>query len=135
MDIPKLSDDRMKELLSQPKKAPPRHRSGEKFLKGPIPLSWLAAAASLPGKASQVAMGLWYRAGLTNDRNITVGRRLLDEFGVGRKAAYNSLQRLEKAGLISVVRHAGRCPRVTILDHHEEVRGSYGSSEEVAHGD
>jgi hypothetical protein len=30
---------------------PPRHRRGERFLKGPIPWPWISAAAALPGKA------------------------------------------------------------------------------------
>jgi hypothetical protein len=37
-------------------KKPPRHRSGEKFLKGPIPLLWLIQAGRLPGKALHVGL-------------------------------------------------------------------------------
>jgi len=35
----------------------PRHQSGQAFLKGPIPMSWLGQAAALPGKAP-VIVGL-----------------------------------------------------------------------------
>ena len=44
-------------------KRPPRHRSGEKFLKGPVPMAWLERAFVLPGKALHVALLLWFKAG------------------------------------------------------------------------
>lgn len=36
--------------------------------------------------------------------------------GVGRKAVAAALARLEQVGLVTVERHRGRAPRVTILD-------------------
>jgi hypothetical protein len=36
------------------------------------------------------------------------------EFGVGRFAAYRGLAALERAKLVHVERHRGRCPLVTI---------------------
>jgi hypothetical protein len=41
----------------------PRHRPGEKFLRGPIPWKWLIRAGRLPGKALQVGLLLWQAAG------------------------------------------------------------------------
>ena len=40
-------------LVVAPKKEP--------FLRGPIPLGWVTAAASLPGKTINVALALWWR--------------------------------------------------------------------------
>ena len=37
-------------------KQAPRHKPGEKFLKGPIPWPWIESAGALPGKA--LAIGL-----------------------------------------------------------------------------
>lgn len=94
---------------------PPRHRPGEMFLKGPIPLKWIHSAAVLPGKTFTVAIAVWFRAGITKDRCVKVTRALLEPFGVGRKAGYAGLRSLEAAGLVSVARRTGRAPIVTIL--------------------
>ena len=37
----------------------PRPKAGERFLKGPIPMDWLSAAARLPGKSLHVAIAIW----------------------------------------------------------------------------
>jgi hypothetical protein len=95
---------------------PPRHRSGEKFLKGPIPLSWLSAAATQAGKALHVGLALWFLAGVKRNRTIALSAPVLSSFGVGRYAGYRGLKALERVGLVSVVRHPGRLPIVTILD-------------------
>jgi len=42
----------------------PRHKLGEKFLKGPIPWDWISRAAKQPGKAVHVALVLWFLAGI-----------------------------------------------------------------------
>ena len=102
---------------------------------GPIPLGGLSVAAGLPGKALHVALALWYQAGLTKARTVKASRGLLKRFGVERKAGYSSLGRLEEAGLISVTRHVGRCPRVTILDNRGEAIRKDGSSKEAVHGE
>jgi len=89
----------------------------KQFLKGPIPLIWLATAAGLPGKALAVAVALRYRAGLEKSMDgLAVTPRLLLRFGVSRFAGYRGLASLERAGLVSVERRDGRCPRVTIID-------------------
>lgn len=103
--------------VSAPKK-PPRHRCGHEFLKGPIPLPWLRQAAAFRGKAPlAVALALWFRAGLKKShQDIVLSGKLLERFGVSRKADYHGLAALESARLVSVTRHLGRCPLVTILD-------------------
>lgn len=93
----------------------PRHAPGQRFLKGPIPLAWLCRAAELPGKALVVALALWYTAGLTQKATVTLSRRLLGLFHVGRHAAGRALANLTRTGLVAVDRRRGRCPRVTLL--------------------
>ena len=93
----------------------PRHKTGEKFLKGPIPEVWLAQAAHLPGKAFVVSIALWFFAGMARKPIIKLSQKLLRSWGVKRKAVYRALIALENAKLISVVRHDGRTPIVTIL--------------------
>lgn len=101
--------------LSAPKpQTPPRHKAGEWFLEGPIPGPWLGRAAALPGKTLHVGMSLWYEAGLTKRRTVRLTHTLLARFGVGRDAGRRALDRMAKAGLVSVDRGPGRCPIVTI---------------------
>ena len=99
---------------------PPRHRQGDEFLKGPIPLNWLGAAASLPGKTLAVGIAIWFKAGASKNRTVRLTGKLLSKFGVRRKAGYRGLKRLESAELVSVNRHAGRSPIVTILEAKHE---------------
>ena len=94
---------------------PPRHKRGEKFLKGPIPWIWLSRAAQQPGKALHVATVIWFLAGIKRMRTVRVSNRDLSALGVKRNAKYYALRALESAGLISVQRHPGCSPEVTIL--------------------
>lgn len=93
----------------------PRHKNGEKFLKGPIPEPWLAQTAHLRGKTFAVAMNLWLLAGIKRESIVKLSQKLLRSWGVDRFACYRALAALEKVKLISVERHRGRNPIVTIL--------------------
>jgi hypothetical protein len=95
---------------------PPHHQPGEHFLKGPIPKRWLERAAQAPGRALHVAVAVWFQAGIKKRREIRLGLAQLSDFGLNRFAASRGLTALERADLVSVVRHPGRQPIVTILD-------------------
>ena len=84
---------------------------------GPIPLEWITKAAGGEGKTLHVAMALWFLAGLKRSRKVALSQSKLKLFGVSRQASYRALSRLEGAGLVSVVRHPGRSPIVTIQLH------------------
>jgi DNA-binding transcriptional ArsR family regulator len=90
-------------------------RRTERFLKGPVPMSWLAAAARLPGKALAVGIALWRLAGATKSQTILLSTTEVVPLGVDRNAKSRALRVLEQAGLVSVERRPGRLPRVTIL--------------------
>jgi len=92
-----------------------RVRTREGFVKGPIPLGWITAAAQRPGRALQVAIAIWYLAGFSNARTVKLRPSTIRLFGIDRHAAYRGLHALERARLVSVRRHRGRCPTVTIL--------------------
>ena len=115
MDPARLTNKRIEEVLASAPKRPPRHRPGQEFLRGPIPLSWLRTAAVLPGKALAVGLGLWFKVGATNQGEVKMSTRLLNKLGLSRYAGYRGLAALEKAGLVTADRRRGRCPRVTIL--------------------
>ena len=102
--------------LRKPKSPPPRHRTGEKFLKGPVPWSWLVLAARAQGRSLHVAFMLWFQAGLAKQRTVKLSLSGMAVMGVSRFAAKRGLEALETAGLVIVDRGPGRCPRVTLLD-------------------
>jgi hypothetical protein len=86
-----------------------------RFIKGPLPLEWMAAAGRLPGHALHVGLCLWYLAGLRRTETAVASYSVFAQFGVKRHAAYRALKAMERAELISVVRGPGRSPRVTLL--------------------
>lgn len=92
----------------------PRHKTGEWFVKGPIPGEWLSEAAKLPGRVLHVGVALWFAAGLSKQREVKLTRQLLARFGIKPDAGRWALKKLETAGLVSVHRTSGRSPIVTI---------------------
>ena len=98
---------------SKPKRKP-RAVKG-KFLKGPIPLPWLEVAVKLPGKTSQVAIGLWLAYGIERRERFKFSSKWHDWIGLSDKTLSLSLGRLQQAGLIRVEKYPGRVPIVTIL--------------------
>jgi hypothetical protein len=90
-----------------------------KFLRGPIPLSWLGRACRLSGaKVVAVALAVWFLAGLRGKREgLQLTKATLKHFGVvDRSAKYRALKELERAGLIRAERRRGKNPLVTIVE-------------------
>ncbi len=88
-----------------------------KFLRGPIPWDWLAAAGRLPGRALHVGLVLWFWAGRTNAMTVSVSlTAIAKELAFDRSSASRALSALAHAGLVSVVHAAGRKVDVIILD-------------------
>ena len=110
-----LSKDQMADLIASRRRSP-RHRTGEEFLKGPIPLAWLEAAARLPGNALAVGIAVWFKAGVAKSGRVKVSNALVGKFGVRRHSKYAALRVLESAGLISVHGRSGRSPVVTLQE-------------------
>lgn len=96
----------------RPRKRPPRHRPGEKFLKGPVPWRWIECAARLPGNALVVGLAAWREAGCRKCATVPLN---LSRLVVPRKTAQRGLAELVRAGLVSVDRRKGRPALVTLL--------------------
>lgn len=94
---------------------PPRHRPGEKFLKGPIPWDWLVAATALPGKALAVGLVIWFEAGCRNAGTVPVNLSNLSNLGIPRRTAIRALQALSEVALVKLEHRAGRPTLVTLL--------------------
>ena len=114
--IPDLDSLRIEPVAAatQPK---PRAKAARNFLRGPIPIPWLIAAAKLPGRSLHVGLALWYYAGMRSTHQINFPIRWLKTaFNMERHAAYRGLAALEKAGLVSVARYRGHASRVVLLE-------------------
>ena len=94
--------------------APPRHKPGENFLKGPIPWQWLSIAAKQQGKALHVALAIWFLVGIARKKTVTLQGKVLRTLGVNRHALYRALRALERVKLVSVERRSGRYPDITV---------------------
>jgi hypothetical protein len=91
-------------------------RRARHFVKGPIPVNWLARAAIHRGKALAVGLAVWHCAGLKKRRDcLALCPKMLARFGIARQAGYRGLRALESANLVRVDRGRGRCPRVSIV--------------------
>ncbi len=97
----------------------PRHKSGERFIRGPIPWEWLRLALSVGGKAANLSLALWYLIGLKRVNPFRLTNKTISEFGLTPKTARRLLLAFEAKGLIEVDRQRGRGPDVTILDPSE----------------
>lgn len=82
------------------------------FLKGPIHLDWLSAAAHLPGKAMNVALAVRWLVDMNGGKPVKLTRKALTLLNVSEDACSDGLRRLEGAGLITVVRQPGQRPVV-----------------------
>ena len=92
-----------------------RERHNGRFVRGPLPLNQVMAAARLPGKALAVWLAVHHRTALTGKQMVTLPESLLAGFGIGKDAKARALQQLEQAGLVRVERESGRTTRVGLL--------------------
>jgi DNA-binding transcriptional ArsR family regulator len=86
-----------------------------KFIAGPIDVSWVCQASRLGVKALLVGLALWHLKGLRRDDSFLVSNLMLQEWGIQPDAKRRALRKLEKAGLITVERQGKRSPRVTLV--------------------
>jgi hypothetical protein len=112
----RLPADEVAALPRRTQRRPPRHRQGQRFLKGPIPWEWLERTFALKGKALHVALLLWQEAGCCNRRSVRLCLRGKLPVGLTRQSARRALRALAGAGLVTIGRLPGRGLEVTILD-------------------
>jgi hypothetical protein len=61
-------------------------RLADRYLKGPVPWAWIAAAYQLRGKSLVVGLCIWRMSGATKSRTICLGNDELESLGVDRAA-------------------------------------------------
>ena len=125
--VPTRHDVRVVEVPAQ---LPPRKRQVRPFVRGPIPLWWLARAADGCSAGLSVGLCLWFMRGVTRSgAPIKVTRGVLRKLNLSRDQSRRGLQALEKAGLVKfVVSGRGHCPVVEILVDEGWERGEEGGS-------
>jgi len=93
-----------------------------KFLKGPIP--WLliqrATLSESRTQALPTYLVIWFLAQMNGSPRVKFQHCRMKELGISRRATYRAIKQLEKNGLITVLRHKGQSPIVTLLNCQEE---------------
>lgn len=123
--IPTLELQENQQKLETKRKAknellPLRHKKGETFIKGPIPMTWVKEMLKLPASASQISFILWFIAGMRKTRNIEINLSRMKDFNISKVTAWRSIGYLEKANLVSVERKPGRKLTITLLAPEEK---------------
>jgi hypothetical protein len=105
------------ELPSAPRPGQRRRLRVEPFLRGPIPLAWLATAAQLRKPALPAGLGLWFVRGVSKKTGpVRVSAALRKKVGLSAGQMLRGLRALEGAGLVRFVKDGrGRCPVVEIV--------------------
>lgn len=93
------------------------------FLRGPIPLAWLARAHEAGGSALAVGLSLWFVRGVSGKRGpVKMDSSVRRRFNLSRDQTGYGLRALEAAGLVGYVKKGrGRCAVVKIVDHAEGI--------------
>jgi len=91
------------------------------FLRGPIPVAWLARAHEAGGSALAVGLALWFVRGVSGHRGpVKVGSSVRRRFNLSRDQTGYGLRALEAARLVAYVKKGrGRCAVVEILERPE----------------
>jgi len=89
-------------------------RRAGRFLRGPIPLSWVRAHIRSP--ADRLLLVLIAHSDMRQSLEIKITDDILKDAGIDhRKVAYRALDGLEANGSLSLQRHKGRRPIVNLL--------------------
>lgn len=83
-----------------------------------MPWDWISRIqAPIGGAAFRVALYIWFQKGVkqtSKDLVISSGK-INDFYTMDKRTFSRALHELENLGMITVERHAGRSPKVTIL--------------------
>jgi len=90
-------------------------RARERFIKGPIPVHWIAQAFSLTPSAGKCAVALFYQRGLSRRDEFKIEPSRFVELGVDKTARHRGLLELEQAGLIACQRQKSKTPVVRLI--------------------
>lgn len=113
-----FTDEDCPKLPNRPQTVPTARGRSEPFLKGPIPLAWLAKAASLRKPALAAGLCLWFQRGVSKSSGpVRVGGQVRKKLGLSAAQMLRGLRALETASLIRFEKCGrGRCAVVQIVE-------------------
>lgn len=94
----------------------PRHKSREGFSLAAIPDTWLERLRPLSYATRWVGFALWSLGTKEKSRTVAPTGKTWHKFNISRDSAQRGMAALEQAGLITMEKHRGRCPVVTICE-------------------
>lgn len=96
-----------------------RRRPQEPFLRGPVPMPWLAKAQTLTKAAMGVALTLWFQKGVKGHGGpVKVTSAVRRHMGLSNDQARRGIHALAAAGLLRICKGGrGRCTVVEIVAH------------------
>jgi hypothetical protein len=117
MDLNAYRAECLAELPPAPTRKTKRPRTDQPFLRGPVPLGWLATAHAAGGSALAVGVALWFQRGVRGDPGpVKVTSAVRRRLELTQDQSRRGLAALESAGLARVVKGGrGRCTVVEIL--------------------
>jgi DNA-binding transcriptional ArsR family regulator len=87
----------------------------DKFIAGPVDVSWVCQASQLGVTALLVGLVLWHVKGLRQTHSFILSNLMVREWGISPDAKSRALRALEKARLITIERRGRRSPLVTLV--------------------
>jgi DNA-binding transcriptional ArsR family regulator len=119
----RLDRDRVARLNGGPRRGRQPSPIRDKFIAGPLDVSWVCQASQLGVKALLVGLALWHLKGLRRSNSFTISNLMVEEWKIRPDAKRRALRKLEKAGLITVERQGKRSPRVTLVVRNTSTGG------------
>jgi hypothetical protein len=96
----------------------PKQLQPTRFLRGPVPTSWLNAAADANPLALRVGVALWYVSGCNGGkRSVPLNQAARDAMGLTPARVHRGLRALAAAGLVEIVKQRpGAHPVVKLVE-------------------
>ncbi len=88
-------------------------KQAARFIKGPLPWTWVCAAARCHPRGLELVLIVKMLIDITGNETVLVSNKLATEMGLGRETKRRALVALEAAGLVRVDRKRGRSPMVS----------------------
>ena len=116
--------------LSGPEGRARAARREAQFIKGPLPLGWVATAAKAGHPlALPVLLALKYKADTVRQAWVKPPAAVLRLLGIDKDARSRAIAALERAGLVEVRRRRGRPPLVRLVPWAPRPSGGEGGAD------
>jgi len=113
----------------------PKQLQPTKFLRGPVPLDWLAAASLAGRPAISIGLSLWYVSGCSGGkRTVSLNQSARQHMSLTPTTVHRGLRALAAAGLIQIVKQQpGAHPVVKLVERVSDEVESCDLPSDVPH--